>query len=47
MTEKTRNLFVVYRFYLACNTVNVILKMFANSLFQFNVNLTVKVKRLH
>ena len=32
VTEKTRSLFVVYRFYLAYNTsVNFILKMFANS----------------
>ena len=31
ITEKTRSLFVVYRVYLACNTVNFILKMFANS----------------
>ena len=34
VTEKTRSLFVVYRFYLAYNTsVNFILKMFANSRF--------------
>ena len=34
VTEKTRSLFVVYRFYLAFNTsVNFILKMFANSRF--------------
>ena len=31
VTEKTRSLFVVYRFYLAYNTVNFILKMFAKS----------------
>ena len=38
VTEKTRSLFVVYRFYLAYNTsVNFILKMFANSRFQFNL----------
>jgi len=37
VTEKTRSLFVVYRFYLAyINTVNFILKMFANSRFQFD-----------
>ena len=36
--EKTRSLFVVYRFYLAYNTsVNFILKLFANSRFQFNL----------
>ena len=35
--EKTRSLFLVYRFYLAyINTVNFILKMFANSRFQFD-----------
>ena len=38
VTDKTRSLFVVYRFYLAYNTsVNFILKMFANSRFQFNL----------
>ena len=38
VTEKTRSLFVVYRFYLAYNTsVNFILKFFANSRFQFNL----------
>ena len=57
VTEKTRSLFVVYRFYLACNTVNFILKMFAR-LFtisihleelrsSLNLKLTVIVKRLH
>ena len=59
VTEKTRSLFVVYRFYLAyINTsVNFIQKMFANSRFQsiqleelrssLNLKLLVKVKRLH
>ena len=38
VTEKTRSLFVVYRFYLAYNTsVNTSVKMFANSRFQFNL----------
>ena len=38
MVRETRSLFVVYRFYLAYNTsVNFILKMFANSRFQFNL----------
>ena len=38
MVTETRSLFVVYRFYLAYNTsVNFILKMFANSRFQFNL----------
>ena len=57
VTEKTRSLFVVYRFYVACNTVNFTLKMFAK-LFtisihleelrsSLNLKLTVKVKRLH
>ena len=54
MTKKTRSLFVVYRFYLAYNTVNFILKMFTISIIQLeeprsslNLKLTVKVKRLH
>ena len=42
VTEKTRSLFVVYRFYLAYNTVNFILKMFANSRFQFDLKSRAK-----
>jgi len=38
MTEKTRSLFVIYRVYLACNTVNFTLKMFAK-LFTISIHL--------
>ena len=38
MVTETRSLFVVYRFYLAYNTiVDTSVKMFANSRFQFNL----------